>query len=681
MTDAGPPPSGRGRTAGAAARPVSPTGRGGRVQVAVPTVGVGAAVLLGAACLTSLWIAPPPDGDLLLVTWELVTGAGFATAAGVVLGVHRSSWPGRLFLLAAILLLTAPLLRAGGAPMVAAVSTVLAAAVAIPLGLLRVVERVRAQALLRAVDLAVVALGVTSAVATGLGAVPVALVAALGAGVAMFLAGWLQFELTGGDARRQLLWIILGVCSSVSTVLLLMLASEDTPANAPVLAVIVTAPSSVLPLTAAIAIVAPRSWDVRAVISRATVLAVTLTLVVAAYSGVDAGVVLLTGRPLGNTSRLVLVAVIAAAFGPTKVRVRTTMDELLFGGRADPVDTLTRLGGELSAGSAPQEWLEMLRSALAVPSVVLWEGDRIVASCGAASGTATVTTELRAGSEHVGDLVVALPPDHLRVAPATSTVLGLVAAPLAQALHAMRLSERLRASRGRVVGALEEERRRMRRDLHDGLGPTLTGIAYSADAAANLVATDAEHAARLLRELRTDAAEAIAEIRRIVHGLRPSALDELGLVGAVQQRISRLRAADGRPVRVEVSTPEVFPELPAALEVVAYRVAVEAVTNVARHSGVAAAGVAFTVVPGRTLELVVSDLGCSVEPWRPGAGLTSMRERVEQIGGTLAVHAGPDGARIAVSLPLDEDRRENASRCCSINVGAHLVGIIRDSEG
>jgi hypothetical protein len=103
-----------------------------------------------------------------------------------------------------------------------------------------------------------------------------------------------------------------------------------------------------------------------------------------------------------------------------------------------------------------------------------------------------------------------------------------------------------------VLAAPEEEHRRVRRDLHDGLGPTLTGIAYSADAAANLLRSDADKAALLLRGLRSDAADAIAEIRRIVYGLRPNALDELGLVGAVRQQVSRLRAADGRPLQVDV---------------------------------------------------------------------------------------------------------------------------------
>jgi signal transduction histidine kinase len=147
----------------------------------------------------------------------------------------------------------------------------------------------------------------------------------------------------------------------------------------------------------------------------------------------------------------------------------------------------------------------------------------------------------------------------------------------------------------------------------------------------------------VLRELRSDAAEAITEIRRIVHGLRPKALDELGLVAAVAQRVSRLRAADGRIMQVNITTPNTLPELPAALEVVAYRVAVEAVTNVARHSGVAEALVTITTTPGQVLSLTVEDQGRSPEPWRPGVGLKSMRERVEQIGGTLDAHASPNG--------------------------------------
>ena len=166
-----------------------------------------------------------------------------------------------------------------------------------------------------------------------------------------------------------------------------------------------------------------------------------------------------------------------------------------------------------------------------------------------------MVTPLRVGGEEVGELVVGLPAQQPHPPPTTRAVLELVAAPLAQALRAARLSEQLQASRGRVVAALEEERRRMRRDLHDGLGPTLTGIAYSADAARNLLPPGSDAAATELRALRADAAEAIAEIRRIVYGLRPKALDELGLLSALTQRLGRLRAADGRPMTVTVTGP------------------------------------------------------------------------------------------------------------------------------
>jgi hypothetical protein len=332
-------------------------------------VTTGLTALLTGAGLLSLWVAPPPAADLLLVIWALVLGAGFAAAARAVLRSERAPVPGWLFLLGATLLLMAQ------------VSVVLATAVAIPLGLLHVVERQRVQAVLRAVDLAVAALGVTCAITTAIRVWPVAQLAALGVGVGMLCTGWLQFELTTGDQRRQLLWIIFGVCSSALVVALLFFVfaePESVSINALAATLTVSVLSLGIPLTAAIAVLTPRALEVRAVISRAVVLAVMLALVAAIYFGVEAGFAMETGHPLARGLRFVLVAVIAVGFHPVMVRVQATMDELLFGGRADPVDTLTRLGTELTAGSAPQEWLDTLRAALSVPSVQLRENGRIV---------------------------------------------------------------------------------------------------------------------------------------------------------------------------------------------------------------------------------------------------------------------------------------------------------------
>ena len=147
------------------------------------------------------------------------------------------------------------------------------------------------------------------------------------------------------------------------------------------------------------------------------------------------------------------------------------------------------------------------------------------------------------------------------------------------------------------------------------------------------------------------AGAAIAEVRRIVYGLRPRALDELGLVGAVRQRVERLRAADGSPLWVVVHAPE-LPELPAAVEVAAYRVAVEAVTNVARHAGADRARVEFRLPGPDELEVTVTDPGISAAPWTPGVGLSSMRERVELVGGRFDAAGGPEGGRVSARLPL-----------------------------
>lgn len=611
----------------------------------------GPAAALLVAGLLSLWVVPPPPEVLPLVVGQLVLGAGLAVAAPGIL--QRARVPGRLFLLGSVLLLLAPVARAAGATAVADVGAVLAGAVAIPLGLARVVPRERARAVLGTVDAAIAGAGLTCALATATGTPTVAAGAAVAAGVGLLLTGWIQFELTAGERRRSLLWVVLGVGTSVLTALLFWFATSETSGLGAVpLALLVTAPSLLLPLTAAVAVAAPNTMDVRVVISGVTVYSVMLALVLAVYGGTLAVLALVTGAAAGKALQGLLVALIAAGFHPTLVRVRAAMDELLFGGRADPVDTLTRLGTDLTAGATPREWLDTLRVGLGVPWLALRENGRVVAESGEHGERRVEVVVLRTGSTDVGELAVAVPAEQLRLTAATTSVLNLVAAPLAQAVHAVRLGEQLTSSRREAVVALEEQRRRMRRDLHDGLGPTLTGIAYSADAAANLVRVDPDQAEDVLRGLRGDAGEAIAEIRRIVHGLRPRALDELGLVGAVRQQVARLRTADGRPLRVAVDAPEALGELPAALEVVAYRVAVEAVTNVARHAGVAQARVVLDLGPAEALAVTVTDPGRSARPWAPGVGLRSMRERVEQIGGTLSIDAGPDGATVAAVLPL-----------------------------
>ncbi|MGW4518476.1 sensor histidine kinase [Streptomyces sp. NPDC004393] len=610
----------------------------------------GLALLTGTA-VASLWFAPPPPSDQWVI-WAVMVGGCLAVSCCTVTARRRVSAAPRLLAVSAAALLSAPLALAAGATALAVVLAVLASTVTVPLAALRVVEARPAARLLRWADGCVVVTGAGCAAASVWGNQSALVATGIASGTAMCTGTWVLFEVTSGDDRRRVLWLVLGAAAATLGGMLLFAAENSLPMS-PVVTVVATATLSLLlPLTITVALVAPRKADVRAVIRGAAVLIVMLALSAAVYEGVAAVWELAVGTPPGKGVPALLAALIAAGYQPVRQQVEASMDEMLFGRSADPVETLTRLGTHLTAGAPPPLWLHTLRTTLGVPGIALRQDGATVATAGTAGDHPTTVTALLAGGEHVGDLVVYLLPGHLRLPRSAAAVVELVVAPLAQALHAARLSEQLRISRGRVVTALEEERRRMRRDLHDGLGPTLTGIAYNADAAVNLIATDPDRAVQTLRGLRADAGDAINEIRRIVYGLRPRALDELGLVDAVRQRVAHLRCADGRPLDVTISAPDRLPPLPAAVEVAAYRVAVEAVTNIARHSDGATASLTLELPDAVSLRVSVADTGRCAEPWTPGVGIQSMHERVEQIGGTLTIHATPQGATITADLPL-----------------------------
>jgi signal transduction histidine kinase len=212
-------------------------------------------------------------------------------------------------------------------------------------------------------------------------------------------------------------------------------------------------------------------------------------------------------------------------------------------------------------------------------------------------------------------------------------------------------------SRGQLVTAREEERRRLRRDLHDGLGPALAGVAMRLEATGALVERDPAAAREQLAQLRAETSEAIDDIRRLVYELRPPQLDELGLVGAIEERAARLAVGEGaeaRGLRVRVEAPPELPVLPAAVEVAAYRIAQEALANVVRHSGARGCTVRIALDGGLDLE-VRDDGGGLSEQHRPGVGLGSMRERAAELGGSCTVEQSNGGGTVVrAHLPLPD---------------------------
>ncbi len=454
---------------------------------------------------------------------------------------------------------------------------------------------------------------------------------------------WWRFEKSADRERRALLWLALVLGGGLLLAGHIGFLSPNSDVGA-VLAVTALLP---VPLGLAVGLVNPYVLDVRAVMTRAVVEATSVLSVVALFVGLTSVFELATGRSPSVGALGFVAAACGLVYAPLREVLLGTIDRLLFGEREDPVSAASHVGRTLED---PVLALRALREALALPYAALYAEAELVASSGSAA-SGVHQRELLLGQRCVGRLEVGLRPGDLRLSARDLVVLDVVAPALAQTLRALALTQQLHTSRARVIGAVEEERRRLRHDLHDTVGPTLTGIAYTADAARNSVVDDPAGAHRLLVGLRADTATAIEDVRRVVEGLRPPAVDELGLVGALRQQVVSLHGADGRAVSVMLSAEEPLTPLPAAVEVAAYRIVLEALANVCRHAACDEASVQLWR-EGRRLAVEVRDNGNCRAPWVPGVGLTSMRERSEQLGGSFTVEAGAHGGTVRAEFPL-----------------------------
>jgi two-component system NarL family sensor kinase len=433
----------------------------------------------------------------------------------------------------------------------------------------------------------------------------------------------------------------------------------------------------VVPVFTYIAILRYRLYDIDVVINR--------TLVYGALSVCVVGIYVLAVVALGYVFQaqgnlaisLSATGLVAVVFAPLRERLQRAANRLMYGERDDPYAVLSRLGRRLEATVAPEAALETIvqtiAQALKVPYVAIainqdGDGFATVAEHGTPKEGGTVLP-LVYQKENIGRLVVASRAPGETFSPADTRLLEDLARQVEVAVHAFRLTADLQRSRERLVTAREEERRRLRRDLHDGLGPTLGALTLGLDTTRLALAQDDPKAVDgLLAELKAQTQEAVSDVRRLVYGLRPPALDDLGLVPAIRQqaanrgilaeelpngKVAEPAGKNGLVFSVEAS--DDLPPLPAAVEVACYRIAQEAMANAARHSGAGSCLVSLSVdVAAGTLELEVADDGTGIsEERKAGVGMSSMRERTEELGGTLTVEAQPEGGtRVLATLPL-----------------------------
>jgi two-component system NarL family sensor kinase len=435
--------------------------------------------------------------------------------------------------------------------------------------------------------------------------------------------------------RQQVLWLL------VAVILVILINAPTWFAMPSGQTIVLLLSFPLVPAAVTVAVLRHGLYDVRIVLSRVVVYAVLTAGVIAIYIGL---VAVLDRVLRGAGAPVVAALAIALAFNPVRVRLQRLVDRAVYGTRRDPVAAVSAVGQRL-AGDDLSGVADALRETLRLSYVAIEKPDGSIASSG--EPTASLQTwPLTYDGKPIGKLVVGPRQGERRLSRADQKIIDLVAAPLAIVLHAQGLTEDLKASRERVIDAAEEERTRLRRELHDSLGPLLTGAALKADSIGLAARHRPERAESLANELAEQLRQSVEAVRQLAYGLRPAALDELGLVGALLEEGDRLSQ-----VKVIIDAPEPLPTLPSSVEVAAYRIATEALTNVVRHSDAKLASIRLTTDNG-TLKMIITDDGSSNGPWTPGLGLVSIQLRAAEVGG--AFEAGPtaEGGRVAALLPL-----------------------------
>lgn len=403
-----------------------------------------------------------------------------------------------------------------------------------------------------------------------------------------------------------------------------------------------------VPVALLVAMLQHQLYDVQLAISR-TVTWVALSAVIAVLYAVIVGGVGAMLRTRGAVWLPWLAAgVVAVSFAPLRNALQAGVNRIVYGAWSQATEVLAATGRRLSdAADVPallRTLTDELAAGLALDQVSIRDahGD-VLSSRGA--GDATETLPLTAYGEVVGELAWS----GRRLRETDRRLLEDVARQLGGVVHSWRLVDELRVAQERLVLASEDERRRLRRDLHDGLGPALAGLTLQVDTVRNILDGGGSVDEQLLR-LRDGIQSTVVDVRRIVEGLRPPALDELGLSGAVEELARRLSAQNGCLIDVAAMPTA---RLPAAVEVAAYRVAQEAMTNVVKHSGASRCTVEVDASEGE-LQVRVHDNGTGdVRPRPGGVGLASMHERAAEIGGRLDLVAVPGtGTTVALHLPL-----------------------------
>ncbi len=487
------------------------------------------------------------------------------------------------------------------------------------------------------------------------------------------------FRVSSRLQRQQTKLVVWSILVPLSVYLISILLGSGVPTsmdsaaspflNMLILPALLHLASLLIPLSLGVAILRHRLWDIDLIVNRTLVYGVLTISTVGIYILVVSALGVLLQDSGNFVISLLATGAVAVLFQPLRERIQRSINRLMYGERDTPNKVISRLGQRLETTLAPDAVLptivETVAQALKLPYTAITlkqgQGGTFVpaASYGQMSKEEPVRFPLIHQNEQIGELLLAPRAPGETFTHADRALLSDLARQAGIAAHAVRLTidlqqlaSELQHSRTQLVTTREEERRRLRRDLHDGLGPALGSLPLQLDTARNLYKSDPPAADALLVDLKAQVQSAIADIRRLVYELRPPTLDELGLVSALREQVTRYRKPD---LSITLNVPEQLPPLPAAVEVAIYRIAQEALTNMVRHANAQHCSLSLEVANCVCLEVCDDGQGLPTD-YRAGVGLRSMRERAAELGGTCAiepVEAG--GTRVLVQIPLSEE--------------------------
>lgn len=506
----------------------------------------------------------------------------------------------------------------------------------------------------------------------------------------LFYSQFIRFRKAPAIEKQQTKWVIYGMALAVTGVFLcsvvpLVFQPDFFERNDPLWMFFIDLGVQVsilaIPITLGLSVMRKRLWDIDPIVNRTLVYFLLSMLIIALYVLTVWYLSFLFRTEHDQIYSFIAAGVVAVVFAPLKEKLQRLVNQLLYGKKDDPFTVLLQLGNRLKETFSPAESLDIVvqtvKDSLRIPYAgiaVIQNGANVLVAGGRKENDPDeVAIELSSGGSTLGWLYIgarspgeAFSETDRKLIGAIARQAGIVVQSVKQAMDIQLLLETLRESREALIFAREEERRAMRRNLHDDIAPRLAAMRLTASVAADWIRKDPAKAIEIVTKFKADISETVDEIRGIVHDLRPHALDELGLVGAIRQRIDQLRdmqAVKGITketlLEIRLEAPEQLPILPAAVEVGAYRIATESLVNVVKHAAASVCDIRIAL-EGRDLVIETTDNGIGLSasqagrPEKPGIGLTSMRERAVELGGSCVMESLADGrgTRIEARLPI-----------------------------